>query len=78
MPKIKGLYSKEQLSSTDLPYSEPEIDGVFLSHAHFDHVDHIQFLDPPIPVYLGEGTKFFLEAMEETSGFDRSIEARKI
>jgi len=40
-----------------------------LSHAHFDHVDHIQFLDPLIPVYLGEGTKFFLEAMEETSGF---------
>jgi len=35
-------------------------------------VNHIQFLDPKIPVYLGVGTKLFLEATEETgfsSGF---------
>ncbi|UCE95883.1 MAG: MBL fold metallo-hydrolase [Candidatus Bathyarchaeota archaeon] len=69
LPQMKGLYSKEQLSSTSLKYAEPLIDAVFLSHAHFDHVDHIRFLDPKIPIYLGEGTKFFLNAMEETSGF---------
>ena len=37
LPKISGLYSKEMLSSTDLHYAEPEVDAVFLSHAHFDH-----------------------------------------
>jgi len=42
---------------------------VFLSHAHFDHVNHIQFLDREIPVFLGVGTELFLEAMEKTSGF---------
>ncbi len=42
---------------------------MFLSHAHLDHVGHISFLDPGIPVYCGAGTKFFLESMEETSGF---------
>jgi len=69
LPRIKGLYSKEQLAFTDLEYAEPEIDAVFLSHAHFDHITHIQFLDPEIPIYLGVGTKLFMESMETTSSF---------
>jgi ribonuclease J len=69
LPRLKGLYSLEQLKTTDLPYTKPRIDAVFLSHAHFDHINHIEFLDSEIPVYLGEGTKLFLEAMEETSSF---------
>ena len=69
MPRISGLYSKEMLAFTDLPYVDPEFDAVFLSHAHFDHINHIQFLDPNIPVFMGEGTKLFMEAMEETSNF---------
>jgi len=69
LPKIRGLYSKEMLASTNLPYTEPEVDAVFLSHAHFDHITHIQFLDPRIPIYVGVGTKLLMESMEETSGF---------
>jgi len=69
LPKLKGLYAEEQLRFTDVSYMERRFDGVFLSHAHFDHVDHIRFLDPKIPVHLGVGTKLFLEAMEKTSGF---------
>ncbi|MDI6846930.1 MAG: MBL fold metallo-hydrolase [Candidatus Bathyarchaeia archaeon] len=69
LPKLKGLYAEGQLRFTDVRYVKPRFDAVFLSHAHFDHVNHIQFLDPEIPVYLGEGTKLFLEAMEKTSGF---------
>jgi glyoxylase-like metal-dependent hydrolase (beta-lactamase superfamily II) len=57
------------LASTSLAYAEPEIDCVFLSHAHFDHVTHIQFLDPSIPVCMGIGTKLFMESMEETGYF---------
>src|SRR4030043_1953182 len=37
LPRIDGLYSKEMLASTGLPYREPEVDAVFLSHALFDH-----------------------------------------
>jgi ribonuclease J len=67
MPKIKGLYSKEQLMYTDLHCFKPSFDAVFLSHAHFDHVAHIYFIDEKIPVICGSGTKFFLESMEETT-----------
>lgn len=67
LPKLKGVYAKEHLRHTSLRYTEPKIDAVFLSHAHFDHVNHIRFLDPKIPVYLGVGAKLFLEAMEQTS-----------
>jgi ribonuclease J len=66
LPKISGLYSKEMLASTNLAYAEPQINAVFLSHAHFDHVTHIQFIDPKIPVCLGVGTKLFMDSMEET------------
>ncbi|MGQ9461255.1 MAG: MBL fold metallo-hydrolase [Candidatus Bathyarchaeaceae archaeon] len=66
LPKIKGLYSKEQLAFTDVPYTKPKIDAVFLSHAHVDHMGHILFLDEKIPVHCGYGTKIFIEAMEET------------
>jgi ribonuclease J len=69
LPKLKGLYAEKQLIHTDVPYVTPRFDAVFLSHAHFDHVNHIQFLDPEIPVYVGVGTKLFLEAMEKTSSF---------
>jgi ribonuclease J len=69
LPKLEGLYAEEQLQFTDVPYVKPRFEAVFLSHAHFDHVNHVQFLDPQIPVYLGEGTKLFLEAMEKTSSF---------
>jgi ribonuclease J len=69
LPKLKGLYAEEELRFTEVPYVEPRFDGVFLSHAHFDHVNHVQFLDPEIQVYLGVGTKLFLEAMEKTSSF---------
>jgi ribonuclease J len=69
LPKISGLYSKEMLASTNLAYAEPEIDCVFLSHAHFDHITHISFLDPSISVCMGVGTKLFMESMEETGYF---------
>lgn len=69
LPKIHGIYSKEQLAFTNLAYREPEIDAVFLSHAHFDHITHIQFLDQKIPVFLGVGTKMFMDSMETTSTF---------
>ncbi len=67
LPKIEGIYGEEQLRFTDLPYTEPQIDAVFLSHAHMDHIGHIMFLDEEIPIHCGHGTKLFIKALEETS-----------
>ncbi|UCH56996.1 MAG: MBL fold metallo-hydrolase [Candidatus Bathyarchaeota archaeon] len=69
LPRLPGLYSEDQLMNTELRYMEPSYDGVFITHAHFDHVNHIYFLDPRIPVYTGTGTKLFMEAMERTSPY---------
>jgi len=67
LPKIEGLYAEEQLKHTNMKYVGKRFDAVFISHAHFDHVEHLRFLDPAIPVHLGAGTKLLLECMEETS-----------
>lgn len=49
MPKLRDLYAEPLLINTPISYEEPRFDAFFLSHAHFDHVDHIRFLDPPSP-----------------------------
>jgi ribonuclease J len=57
LPKLSGIYESEE--------SEPEIDAVFISHSHMDHVAYITFLKRRIPVYCGETTKIILDALSE-------------
>ena len=61
IPKVKKLYEKEALRFTNLKYEKPDIDAVFISHSHSDHVGHLKFLDGSIPIYLGHGTKRLLD-----------------
>jgi ribonuclease J len=70
LPKIKGLYGKKQLLHTDLSYTYPEINSVILSHAHFDHIAHIRFVDRKIPLFCGACTKLFIEAQRESTPSD--------
>ena len=67
LPRIKGLYRDEYLAHTSLSYFTPKFQGVFLSHAHFDHVGHLRFLDPRIPIYCGSCTRLFMESQEEST-----------
>lgn len=58
LPKLRGLYKFEE--------SEPDIQGVFLSHSHGDHSGCISFLNRKIPVYCGETTATIIRALYET------------
>ncbi len=69
LPRISGLYGEDVLGETDLCWEEPCFQGVFVSHAHADHVSHLKFVDSGVPVYLGKGTRFFMDAMEKTSNW---------
>ena len=67
MPKLRGLYSRGALKFTDFEHVDSEFDAIFISHCHWDHIAHIQFVDERIPVYLGEVTKRIVEAWETSS-----------
>lgn len=58
LPKIRGAYRFDK-------ETEVEVDAVFLSHAHMDHVAYISFLKREIPVYCGETTKTMLETFSK-------------
>jgi ribonuclease J len=45
----------------------PAVDGVFVSHAHFDHIQDVSFLDPCIPIYCTKKTKVLAKAMTDVS-----------
>ncbi len=67
LPRVEGLYSREALADADLAWRAPEIHGIFVSHAHADHAGYLSLVDPEIPVYLGEGTKVLLDAIQSSS-----------
>jgi ribonuclease J len=45
----------------------PAVDAVFVSHAHFDHIKDVSFLDPKIPVYCTDVTKIIAKIMSDVS-----------
>jgi len=68
LPRIPGLYSERALSRTELGYREPEVDGIVLSHFHWDHTGRIGHVDEKIPVYCGKTTALIHQSYSESSG----------
>src|SRR5271157_358418 len=67
LPEIPGLYSERALSNTGLKYRGPEVDGIVLSHFHWDHTGRIGLVDEKIPVYCGKTTALIHESYSESS-----------
>jgi ribonuclease J len=67
VPRLAGLYAKEALGDADLPYTAPEVHGIFVSHAHADHAGYLKLVDPEIPIHVGAGTKTLLEAISTST-----------
>lgn len=71
LPKLEGVYRKDLLEIAKLPiHKEPEVDAIFLSHAHADHANYISFIDEEIPVYSSKVTQSILEAIQEAGNRD--------
>jgi len=45
----------------------PKVDAVFVSHAHFDHIQDVSFLDPSIPLYCSKVTQILAKAISDVS-----------
>jgi len=76
VPNIEGLYREDLLKTAGLKTREPNIDGVFLTHAHADHSNYISFLHEKIPIYVGETAYLILNAIAESG--TRDIESEII
>ncbi len=76
LPDISGIYREDLLVHLGRKAEEPDIAGVFLSHAHADHANYISFLHKDIPIYCGETCKYILDAVNEQS--QRNIECEVI
>ncbi len=75
LPSIKGIYRKDLLQLIRREgvdelgdgSESPFVDGVFLSHVHFDHSGYIAFLREDIPIYTSDITISLMKAIEDTS-----------
>src|SRR6266480_2130721 len=45
LPRLPGLYAADWLESAGLPHEAPRFSAAFISHIHFDHTNHLRFLD---------------------------------
>jgi ribonuclease J len=70
LPKLSGIYETEK--------SKSEIDAVFVSHSHMDHVAYITFLKRTIPVHCGETTKIILETLSKIRISDLEFNVKDI
>ena len=67
LARIPGLYSADALDPTDMPWEPPAFSAIFITHVHYDHTQHLRFVDPNIPVHMGEGARTILESLDTTA-----------
>lgn len=83
IPPLEGIYRKD-IASPEIwcqfrhhPFYRKldNIDGVLLSHAHFDHSAHIAFLHEDIPIFSTALTAFIAKSTQDSgrSDFDQQV-----
>jgi len=70
LPKLEGIYKFDKKT--------PEVDAVFISHAHIDHSAYLSFISREIPVYCGETSKIILQALSEMRRADLEFDVEDI
>lgn len=56
LPDLEGVYRDE---------GTPQLDAIFISHAHLDHAAYLSFVNREIPIYCGETTRTILQTLGE-------------
>ncbi|MGB9793354.1 MAG: exonuclease, partial [Desulfofundulus sp.] len=73
LPPLRGLYRSdleypgiwERYAEHPL-YKEVEVQGVLLTHAHFDHCGHFTYLHRDIPIYASLTSAVICKALQDT------------
>lgn len=60
---LPGNEEKEELSIQGLTYGEPDVDAVFFTHYHGDHMGRLRDILPEIPLYMGKATRRVLQTI---------------
>lgn len=78
LPPLKGLYRSDlecpgiwgKYSSHPL-YRETQVQGILLSHAHYDHCGHFSYVREEVPVITSLTSALMCKAIQDTSGGNR-------
>lgn len=70
LPKLDGLYRFKK--------DEPDIDAVFVSHAHLDHSAYLSFLKQEIEIHCGETTRIILQALSDIRRTDLEFDIKHL
>lgn len=79
LPQINGIYREDYLRQMGESPEELDCNGVFISHAHADHVSHVHFLRANLPVYATAESLKIMESVEETGagGFNELVNLKR-
>ncbi len=81
LPPIRGIY-RPDLSAAAFPYESVltddigEVSGVFLSHAHADHLQDIGVLRHEIPIYCSSMSAAISKAVQDAKGSSEAFYLR--
>lgn len=75
LPPLKNLYRPDleypgvwEKCSRHPLFRQVEVQGVLLSHAHYDHCGYVSYLREDVPVFSSLTTAFICKALQDTGG----------
>lgn len=78
LPPLKDLYRFDleypgvwEKYADHLLFRQAEVQGVLLSHAHYDHCGHLSYLREDVPVFASLTSAIICKVLQDTGGGNR-------